>query len=65
MGDETMNTNMITLECLMNPELYRKMVKKYHPDKLMNVSEDVIKMAKDKFQSVKNAYDRISKERGF
>ena len=44
---------------------YRRMVKKYHPDKLMNVSEDVIKMAKDKFQSVKNAYDQISKARGF
>ena len=28
MADETINTNMITLECLMNPELYRKMVKK-------------------------------------
>jgi len=28
------------------------------------VSEDVIKMAKDKFQSVKDAYDRVCKERG-
>ena len=43
---------------------YRKMVKKYHPDKLTGVSEDVIKMAKDKFQSVKDAYDRVCKERG-
>ena len=44
---------------------YRKMVKKYHPDKLTGVSDDVIKMAKDKFQSVKDAYNRIRKERGF
>ena len=44
---------------------YRKMVKKYHPDKLRGVSEDVVKMAKDKFQSVKDAYDTIRKQRGF
>tara|TARA_B100000700_G_C14952298_1_gene812235 strand:- start:349 stop:1050 length:702 start_codon:yes stop_codon:yes gene_type:complete len=44
---------------------YRKMVKKYHPDKLTGVSDDVIKMAKDKFQSVKDAYNRIRKARGF
>tara|TARA_B100001250_G_C19799758_1_gene790461 strand:- start:1890 stop:2591 length:702 start_codon:yes stop_codon:yes gene_type:complete len=44
---------------------YRKMVKKYHPDKLTGVSEDVINMAKEKFQSVKDAYDSIRKERGF
>ena len=41
------------------------MVKKYHPDRLTGVSDDVIKMAKDKFQSDKDAYDRIRKERGF
>jgi hypothetical protein len=28
MADDTIYTNMITLECLMNPELYRKLVKK-------------------------------------
>ena len=44
---------------------YRKMVKKYHPDKLTDVSEDVVKMAKEKFQSVKDAYDKIRKQRGF
>ena len=41
------------------------MVKKYHPDKLAGVSADVIKMAKEKFQSVKDAYERIRKQRGF
>lgn len=44
---------------------YRKIVKKYHPDKLQDVSADVIKMAEDKFQSVKDAYDRIRTQKGF
>ena len=44
--------------------VYRKMVKKYHPDKLTGVSEDVVKMAKEKFQSVKDAYDKIRQQRG-
>ena len=44
--------------------VYRKMVKKYHPDKLSGVSEDVVKMAKEKFQSVKDAYDKIRQQRG-
>ena len=44
---------------------YRKMVKKYHPDKLKNVSDDVVKLAKEKFQSVKDAYEQIKKQRGF
>jgi len=43
---------------------YRKMVKKYHPDKLTNVSEDVKNMAKEKFQSLQDAYSAICKERG-
>lgn len=44
---------------------YRKMIKKYHPDKLKDVSDDIIKMAKQKFQSVKDAYEYIRKQRGF
>ena len=44
---------------------YRKMVKKYHPDRLNNVSDDVIEMAKIKFQSVKDAYERVRSERNF
>ena len=44
---------------------YRKIIKKYHPDKLQNVSEDVIKMAKNKFQSVQDAYAKIKLKRGF
>ena len=44
---------------------YRKIIKKYHPDKLQGVSQDVVKMAKEKFQSVKDAYEHIRKKRGF
>ncbi|WP_299672312.1 TerB family tellurite resistance protein [uncultured Polaribacter sp.] len=43
---------------------YRKMVKKYHPDKLQGLGEAHLKGAKDKFQSIQTAYERIKKERG-
>ena len=43
---------------------YRKLIKKYNPDKLQGVSDDVIKMAKDKFNKVGQAYKRIMKSRG-
>ena len=42
---------------------YRKMAKKYHPDKLQGVSDDIIKMAEDKFNRVNAAYERIMKSR--
>ena len=44
---------------------YRKLIKKYHPDKLQDVSDDVVKMAKSKFQSVQDAYSKIKLNRGF
>mgnify|MGYP001167681738 CR=1 FL=1 len=44
---------------------YRKVVKKYHPDKLTDVGGDVKKMAKAKFQSVQDAYENIRNKRGF
>ena len=44
---------------------YRRIIKKYHPDKLINVGEDVVKMAKDKFQSVQDAYEKLRLKRGF
>tara|TARA_B100001029_G_C15014207_1_gene426243 strand:+ start:241 stop:942 length:702 start_codon:yes stop_codon:yes gene_type:complete len=42
---------------------YRKMAKKYHPDKLQGVSEDVVKMAQDKFNKVTQSYNRIMDSR--
>ena len=44
---------------------YRKMVKKYHPDKLINMDEAYQKGAKDKFNQVQEAYEKLQKERGF
>lgn len=43
---------------------YRKMIKKYHPDKLQGIGEEHLKGAKEKFQSIQEAYEQIKKERG-
>lgn len=43
---------------------YRKMVKKYHPDKLRDLGEEHLKGANEKFQSIQNAYEKLKKERG-
>lgn len=43
---------------------YRKMAKKYHPDKLRGLGEEHLKGAKEKFQSIQAAYETIKKERG-
>jgi DnaJ like chaperone protein len=43
---------------------YRKMVKKYHPDKLQGLGEEHLKGANEKFQSIQNAYEKIKSERG-
>ena len=43
---------------------YRKMVKKYHPDKLQHLGEEHVKGAEEKFKQVQKAYEHIQKERG-
>ena len=43
---------------------YRKMVKKYHPDKLQGLGKEHLKGANEKFQSIQAAYEKIKKERG-
>jgi DnaJ like chaperone protein len=43
---------------------YRKMAKKYHPDKLQHLGTEHIKGAEEKFKQVSIAYDQIQKERG-
>jgi DnaJ like chaperone protein len=43
---------------------YRKMVKKYHPDKLQHLGKEHIEGAEDKFRQVQKAYEQIQKERG-
>lgn len=44
---------------------YRTMVKKYHPDKLVNMDEAYQKGAKEKFNKVQQAYEQLQRERGF
>ncbi len=43
---------------------YREMAKKYHPDKVSHLGEEVKKAAEEKFQKVNEAYEAIKKERG-
>jgi len=43
---------------------YRRMAMKYHPDKVSHLGEDFKKVANEKFRKVKEAYDKIKKERG-
>lgn len=40
---------------------YRKMAKKYHPDRLGDVGEEVRSAAIEKFRQVQEAYDKLSK----
>ncbi|MCG8411958.1 MAG: TerB family tellurite resistance protein [Bacteroidales bacterium] len=42
---------------------YRKMAVKFHPDKVSHLGEDFQKQAKEKFQKVNEAYEKIKKER--
>ena len=43
---------------------YRKMAVKYHPDKVSYLGEEFRLKAKDKFQKLIEAYEKIKKERG-
>lgn len=43
---------------------YRKLVKKYHPDRLQNASKQDVKVAKEKFQKIQAAYEKIKEQRG-
>jgi DnaJ like chaperone protein len=42
---------------------YRKMALKFHPDKVSHLGEDFQNQAKEKFQKVNEAYEKIKKER--
>lgn len=44
---------------------YRKMAKKYHPDKVEHLGEEHKKGAEAKFREVQKAYEKLQKERGF
>ncbi len=44
---------------------YRKMAKKYHPDKVAHLGREHQKGAEEKFKQVQKAYEQLQKERGF
>lgn len=44
---------------------YRRMAKKYHPDKLSQLGPEVKKAAKEKFQAIQEAYETLKKRKGF
>lgn len=44
---------------------YRKMAKKYHPDKLHHLGPDFQKDALEKFKKVNEAYEVLKKQKGF
>lgn len=44
---------------------HRKMVKKYHPDKLQHLDEAHRRGGEEKFKKVQEAYEQIRKEKGF
>lgn len=55
--DKTVDNNQLKLA-------YRKMAKKYHPDKLQHLGDEHVKGAEEKFKQVSKAYEQIQKERG-
>lgn len=44
---------------------YREMAKKYHPDTVANLGEDIKKKATEKFRAVNEAYEELKRQRGF
>ncbi len=44
---------------------YRKMAKKYHPDRVLHLGKEHQKGAEEKFRQVQESYERLQKERGF
>ena len=44
---------------------YRSMAKKFHPDLVNELGEDVKKSATEKFRSINEAYESLKKQRGF
>ena len=43
---------------------YRRLARKYHPDKVAHLGEEVQEAAKRKFQGLNESYERIKKSRG-
>ncbi len=43
---------------------YRRLAKKFHPDKIQHLGEDIKEAAREKFDQLTKAYDQIMKSRG-
>ena len=43
---------------------YRELAKKYHPDKVSHLGEDVKLAAEEKFTKLNTAYETVKQERG-
>lgn len=41
------------------------MAKKYHPDTVANLGEDVKRKATEKFRAINEAYNELKSQRGF
>ncbi len=44
---------------------YRDLASKYHPDKVSQLGPEIQKLAEEKFKAINDAYQTVSKERGF
>ena len=44
---------------------YRKMAKKYHPDRVIHLGKEHQQGAEEKFRQVQEAYEQLQKEKGF
>ncbi|PNQ74697.1 molecular chaperone DjlA [Hanstruepera neustonica] len=44
---------------------YRKMAKKYHPDRVIHLGKEHQEGAEEKFRQVQQAYEQLQKEKGF
>lgn len=46
-------------------EAYRKLARKYHPDKVSHLGEEFTALAEEKFKAINDAFQSIKQERGF
>jgi len=45
-------------------EAYRKLARKYHPDKVSHLGDEFTALAEEKFKAINDAYQKIKQERG-